>query len=1048
MKECSKCRHCYDDAYTICPLDDRPLMTTITSNVVISGRYMLEERLGNGGMGIVFRARHKFLKSQHAVKIILPSLVEQDGNLLARFKQEAVLAASIDHPNVIRVTDFGVEDDKMPFLVMEFVDGLPISDSLQPGVPLSVKDSFDLFEPIAAGVAEAHRKGIVHRDLKPQNIMVQKGLPMKKAVKVLDFGLAKIKASESLGSFIQTQTRNILGSPPYMSPEQWENEGVDHRADIYALGVILFQMLTGHLPFDGESIPAVMFKHLTAEIPTFVSVGSLLAPEIETVVRRALQKDREARPTSVEEMLGEFEHAIKRAENLSLPSTIETEFMSKPTLSDKAVPPTANNALPPTADNVELPPTVLDSITSHLTKSQREKLFSYFDSSQKDTLLPDNQLAQEFLEAKDRAEEAKVKANEHDKLVREFAEAQKYAEEAERKALEAKQKMEQDVRRRLEAEMQDKLMAQQQARQLAEAERLAKEVEARKNAEERANYLAQAALEAQKQAELERKKSEQAAHQRELEESVRRQAEIQALQLTRQVEEAKRKFEEAKKQAEYEASLRAAAEAKQKNIESELLSVAEQEARRRKLIEAEAEKHLKEKVSRFEKEAQTAQRRVEEARQLAELEAAKREEAEAARLHAEQEAKRLAQEIIEAQKHIEELKLHTSVDAQHQSSPRVPMSGNWDASSNPTIIRPAQNLTGDQTVQIINLGDTGETGFQSQSYQPQQPTTQMSGQAPSNLRFSDDLHTRLSAPPRRFSPVLIAGSVLAVLLMMALGGVLIYFFVLPKPQTDPNGGKTTGDGTNAAKSDTIANKAPLDISKNLVKIEGGSFQMGRSDVPKLDGIFGNQFPAHNVTVDSFMISKTETSNEEYAEFVQDAKYQSPQDWKNGKPPEGEEKLPVTFVSMNDAKAYADWASKKLNKQCRLPSEEEWEYAARNGSQATSFPWSNTWQASLTNINTGKKSPVGTSSDETMVGGLKDMLGNVQEWTSSKFALYPGHTANKPPEEMRGDIVIRGSAYVASSNLLQNPQWLITFRFPSPADQKTSPFVGFRIVCQP
>lgn len=1045
MKECSTCRRCYDDAYSICPQDGKSLLTTITGSVVVSGRYILEQRLGNGGMGVVFRARHKFLKSQHAVKIILPSLVEQDGNLLARFKQEAVLAASIDHPNVIRVTDFGVEDDKMPYLVMEFVNGEPLSDFLKPGVPLSVRETFDLFEPIALGVAEAHQKGIVHRDLKPQNIMVQKNLPLKKAVKVLDFGLAKIKASESLGSFIQTQTRNVLGSPPYMSPEQWENEGVDHRADIYGLGVMLFQMLTGHLPFDGESIPAVMFKHLTAEVPTFASVSSsVLAPEIETVVRRSLQKDREARPHSVEEMLEEFERAVARSENLALPSTIETEFLSKPTLLDKKAPPTGSAELPPTADNVDLPPTVFDDITSQLTKSQREKLISYFDPSKKDTFLPDDHLAQEFLEAKDRAEEAKVKAIEHDKLVREFAEAQKFAEEAERRAREAKQKMEEEVRRRLEAEMQDKLAAEQQARQKAEAERLAKEVEARKNAEERANYLAQAALEAQKQAELERKKSEQAAHQRELEESVRRQAEIQALQLAQQVEEAKRKFEDAKKQAEYEAALRAIAENKQKNIESELQSVAEQEAARRKLIEVEAEKQVKEKVSRFEQEALDAQRRVEEARQLAELEAAKREEAEAARLHAEAEAKRLAQEIIEAQKHIEELKLHTSVDAQHHpSSPNLPVSNNWDA-SNPTIIRPSQNLTGEQTVQIINLGDTGGTGFQSKNYVPQ-PTSLVSEPVSSNMQFSHELHTRLSSPPRRFSPMLIAGSGAAGLLIILLGGILIYFFALPK--NNPSGNQTKGSGGETTGNSEKTTKPPPDILKNLVLIEGGSFQMGRSDVPKLDSIFGYQFPAHPVTVNSFMISKTETSNEEYADFVKAMNYQAPQDWKNGKPPEGDEKLPVTFVTMNDAKAYADWVSKKINKPCRLPSEEEWEYAARNGSRSTSFPWGDTWQPSSANINTGKKSEVGTFPEETLVGGLKDMLGNVQEWTSSKYALYPGHTVDKPEAEIKGETVKRGSAYVAAPVLLKNPQWLSTLRGTSPAEQ-TSPYVGFRIVCQP
>jgi serine/threonine protein kinase/formylglycine-generating enzyme required for sulfatase activity len=989
-------------------------------------------------MGIVFRARHQFLKSQHAIKIILPSLVEQDGNLLARFKQEAVLAASIDHPNVIRVTDFGVEEDKMPYLVMEFVDGTPLSDFLKPGEAMPAKEAFALFAPIASGVMEAHRRGIVHRDIKPQNIMVQKNLPLNKAIKVLDFGLAKIKASESLNSFIQTQTRNILGSPPYMSPEQWENVGVDHRADIYGLGVILFQMLTGHLPFDGDSIPAVMFQHLTVEAPSFVSFDVSLSPEIETVVRRALQKIPDARPQTVEEMLEEFEHALRRAENFSL-SGSQTEIMQKPAAS-------RNRELPPTSHKVNLPPTVLDDITSNLTKSQRETFFSYFDPAKKDTFLPNENLAQEFLEAKDRAEEAKVKADEHDKLMQEFAEAQKYAEEAGRKALEAKQKMEIEVRRQLEAEMQDKLAVEEQARQKAEAERIAKEVEARKNAEDRANYLAQAALEAQRLAEMERKRSEQAAQQRELEESVRRQAEIQARQLSQQVEEAKRNFEEAKKQAEYEAALRIAAENKQKNIESELRIVAEVEAERRKMIEAEAAKQVKEKVSRFEQEAQAALRRVEEARSLAELEAQKRGEAEAARLHAEAEAKRLAQEILEAQKHIEELKLHTSIDAQHQSSPNLGQSANW-SNSNPTILSAPQNR--ELTIPIRSPENTASSQFQAQTYELQPPNTaQIQSQNSSSLNFSQDLHAGASSPPKRFSPLLYAGGGLAAIVLFALGGYLFYLFALSKPSNTPPAGNSADKGNVAANSDQNAAKMPPDISKNLVQIQGGSFQMGRSDVPKLDKYFGDQFPAHAVTVETFMMSRTETTYEEYAEFVKEKNYPPPQDWKNGKPPEGDEKLPVTFVSMNDAKAYADWVSQKLNKQCRLPTEEEWEYAARNGSQATSFPWGDAWQPASANVNRGKPSEVGTLSDITTVGGLQDMLGNVQEWTSTKYALYQGHTAAKPDAELKGMIVARGSAYVAASVYTEKPQWLTTLRSFYPPDQKTLSWVGFRIVCQP
>ena len=186
MKECIQCHRCFDDSYNSCPHDSKPLIISQISNLVISGRYILEKRLGKGGMGIVYKANHKFLKSAHAVKVILPDLVQQDESILIRFRQEAVLAASIDHPNVIRVTDFGVENERMPYLVMEFVDGNSLGSFLKPNEPLSLKNAYELFHPLALGVAEAHRRGITHRDLKPENILLKS--PDKSGIKIIDFG--------------------------------------------------------------------------------------------------------------------------------------------------------------------------------------------------------------------------------------------------------------------------------------------------------------------------------------------------------------------------------------------------------------------------------------------------------------------------------------------------------------------------------------------------------------------------------------------------------------------------------------------------------------------------------------------------------------------------------------------------------------------------------------------------------------------------------------------------------------------------------------------
>lgn len=337
MKECSKCRNCYTDDVETCPLDSNFLTFTISGDTTVSGRYLLECRLGQGGMGIVFKAKHKFLKSSHAIKIILPSLVDDDKSLLVRFRQEAVLAASIDHPNVIRVTDFGVENDIMPYLVMEFVDGVPLSFYLLEGKPLPLNEAYGFFLPAARGVGEAHRKGIVHRDLKPQNIMVQKNLALNKAIKVLDFGLAKIKSADSYPSLIQAKTLSILGSPPYMSPEQWSGEDIDHRTDIYALAVLFFQMLTGSLPFQAETMPAMMYQHLTVPPPSGASLGTPLSADIEAVIRKALEKEPGNRYDSLDVMLTELGQAVAKSDTSDL-SFANTEYLITTTPSGTRIP--------------------------------------------------------------------------------------------------------------------------------------------------------------------------------------------------------------------------------------------------------------------------------------------------------------------------------------------------------------------------------------------------------------------------------------------------------------------------------------------------------------------------------------------------------------------------------------------------------------------------------------------------------------------------------------------------------------------------------------
>ncbi len=313
MKECPSCRSCFSDDINHCPEDGSETTPSILGEPILDGRYQLEKRLGSGGMGVVFKARHIFLKTQHAIKIILPDLVGNDPMLVTRFRQEALAAAAIRHQNIIAVTDFGVVRGTMPFLVMEFVQGKSLQDIMAEEGAMSAMRAFELMQPICAGIAAAHRQKIIHRDLKPLNVMIQDQIPISEGVKILDFGLAKIKSGELLGSFIAAQTTGLMGSPFYMAPEQWSDEPPDARADIYSLGVMLYQMLCGEVPFKGSSIPSIMKKHLTMEVPWLASKGVEVPPQLETAVRHALEKEPKYRTESADEFVGELRAAMASA---------------------------------------------------------------------------------------------------------------------------------------------------------------------------------------------------------------------------------------------------------------------------------------------------------------------------------------------------------------------------------------------------------------------------------------------------------------------------------------------------------------------------------------------------------------------------------------------------------------------------------------------------------------------------------------------------------------------------------------------------------------
>lgn len=310
MRECPHCYCCYDDTVSLCPADRCSTFHSLPGSVALEGKYVLESRLGEGGMGIVYKAYHKFLKTTRAVKTIKLDLIGNDTSFVKRFHQEAMAAAAIGHPNIISVLDYGLLEEKIPYIVMEFVEGVSLEALITSKGRFTPSEALEYMQVITSALAAAHKHGIVHRDLKPLNIMIESGGSVREQIRILDFGLAKIKSSDLFGSFVAAKTVGIVGSPAYMAPEQWSGEETDRRCDVYSLGIILYEMLTGDVPYKGSNIPSIMKKHLMSPPPPLATPESGISSEVEKVVHRALEKQPETRTASVEQFIAELEQAV------------------------------------------------------------------------------------------------------------------------------------------------------------------------------------------------------------------------------------------------------------------------------------------------------------------------------------------------------------------------------------------------------------------------------------------------------------------------------------------------------------------------------------------------------------------------------------------------------------------------------------------------------------------------------------------------------------------------------------------------------------------
>jgi serine/threonine-protein kinase len=800
MRECPICKSCFPDDVNHCPNDGEPTTQSIEGEPVLDGRYLLEKRLGQGGMGVVFKARHVFLKTQHAIKVILPDLVGNDPMLVTRFRQEALAAAAIRHQNIIAVTDFGVARGKMPFLVMEFVNGESLHDVLAREKALPPARAIEIMAPICAGVAAAHRQGIVHRDLKPLNVMFQQDLPINESIKILDFGLAKIKSGELLGSFVQAQTTGLMGSPYYMAPEQWADEEPDAQSDVYALGVLFFQMLAGDVPFKGNSFPAIMKKHVSEQPPPLSDYGIQIPPQIEAVVRHALEKSRDNRTKSVEDFIHELRGALT-ASTSGLNQTIVGTVGTSPTL----IPPTGALA----TDKL-----TSASIQLH-TNPPHASVF----------------INGSFIGASD----------DTGKLV------------------------------------------------------------------------------------------------------------IQGVPLTvHRIRISHDGFQDWENELDCQSGAVIANATLKNLLTTNVMSPNEQQNIEQSNVVAKTFPDGKRQVSGSETNTPT-QKKTGGATQ--------------------------ALQQGKGTRPLEDIVVATDTQAQQVSSnPNMQASQNWQM-TNPMM------------------------------------------------------HTMAPAPASKLPMVV---SLMALAVVVGFIGLFgLYKFVI-EPRISNNGGPTTPRQT------------PTPVPKgtpDMAFIKGGKFMMGRNGSRIEEG------PPHEVTVKDFFMDKTEITNSEYFDFVLTG-HPPPQGWMDGKAPPGQENFPVVFVSLEDAEKFAEWRSKKYGVSYRLPTEQEWEYAARNGANDTLYPWGNKFEKGNAVIASSMRA-VGSVPGGANQWGVMDLIGNAEEWTSTKIFSYPGSEAVINPEKAKDVYATRGSSYAAPDWKYNQSDGLpgdvtSTFRTARKRDDKRA-YLGFRLV---
>ena len=314
MKTCPSCRVAYADSVTFCPHDGVQLRPegALEPGTVIRKKYQIMSEIARGGMGVVYRARHLLWNEDVAIKLLL-GVSADAGKQSASFLSEALVMRQFRHPNIVRVEDVDFTEDDKLFIVMEYIQGESLHQRMDRG-PLRCEEVLELAAQACAGLSAAHQKGIIHRDIKPQNLLLARGADGRETLKLIDFGLAKVREDTGLGltGATTSATGIFMGTPEYASPEQamgMRSDKLDARTDVYSLGLVVFEMLTGVRPFAADTLLATLNQRLQGAPPEpRAARPDLNIPAgVSAIVTKAMAREREARYSSAEEM----GHAIR-----------------------------------------------------------------------------------------------------------------------------------------------------------------------------------------------------------------------------------------------------------------------------------------------------------------------------------------------------------------------------------------------------------------------------------------------------------------------------------------------------------------------------------------------------------------------------------------------------------------------------------------------------------------------------------------------------------------------------------------------------------------